>query len=50
MDTLFSSGAFLAKRSEAALALVATANDNRPWKKRIDDVVTQFFGETKVSG
>lgn len=46
-ETLFSSGEFLSKRSEAALALAATANDNRPWSKRIDDVVMQFFGETK---
>jgi hypothetical protein len=49
MGTLFSSAEFLSKRSDAASALVATANDNRPWSKRIDDVVSRFFGETKVT-
>lgn len=45
-ETRLSSAEFLAKRSDAASALVATASDNRPWSKRIDDVVKQFFGET----
>ena len=50
METLFRSTEFLKRRSDAASQLVAAANDNRPWVKRIDDVVTQFFGERKVNG
>jgi HD superfamily phosphohydrolase len=47
METLFSSAEFLTRRSEAASALIATANDNRSWAKRIDDVVVQFFSQEK---